>query len=85
MSCAPPEVRSAADVLLTTDELMALPRAIKICRDTLFRVKWIGRIALMVQTLAVISGAVGLLPLWGAALVDTGVAIGATLGLDDKA
>ncbi len=85
LSCAPPEVRSAADVLLTTDELTALPRAIKICRDTLFRVKWIGRIALMVQTLAVISGAVGLLPLWGAALVDAGVAIGATLGLDDKA
>lgn len=84
LSCSPPEARDAADVLLTTDELAALPRAIAVCRTAMIRLQWKGRIDLAVRLLALIGGIAGVLPMWGAALTQILLSVGTTLDLRDK-
>ena len=79
--CAPLEVRDAADVLLTTDELVALPRAIALCRLVMKRAKRKGWIGLGVDVIAIVCGIIGILPIWGAMLVQMILAAGATVGL----
>lgn len=80
LSSAPAEVQNAADVLLTTDELTALPRAIALCRTALERLQWKGRLGLVVKAAALILALTGLLPLWGAVLVEAGLAAVSLVG-----
>lgn len=75
LGSAPPEVQNAADILLTADELAALPRAVALCRAAITRLRWKGRVGLAIKAAAILLALTGLLPLWGAALAETGLAV----------
>ncbi len=84
LGSAPPEVQNAADILLTTDELATLPRAVALCRGVTTRLRWKGRVGLAVKAAAVLLVLTGLLPLWGAVLVETGLAVLSLFGTGSR-
>ena len=77
-------MQNAADILLTTDELATLPRAVALCRGVTTRLRWKGRVGLAVKAAAVLLVLTGLLPLWGAVLVETGLAVLSLFGTGSR-
>lgn len=69
----------AADLVIMTDELSKLPKAIKISRKTLRIVKENIVFAIGVKVIVLILGAFGIAPMWLAVFADVGVAIIAIL------
>lgn len=63
----------AADAVLTTNNLNALPKAIKIARKTNFTIKAILIFALTVKLAVIVSAILGYAAIWLSVIADTGV------------
>jgi len=69
----------AADVIIMDDNPAKIPAAIKIAQKTLFIVKENIIFALVIKTLFLGLGAIGLMTMWGAVFADVGVTLIAVL------
>ena len=65
----------SADMVLSSENLSTLPRAVKLCRSTIKTVKANIALSLAVKVLVITLAAVGIAPLWLAVLADTGVCL----------
>ncbi|MBQ9515879.1 MAG: HAD-IC family P-type ATPase, partial [Ruminococcus sp.] len=65
----------SADMVLSAENLSALPKAIRICRRTMATVGLNIAFSLFVKALVIILAACGIAPLWLAVVSDTGVCL----------
>jgi Cd2+/Zn2+-exporting ATPase len=65
----------SADMVLSSENLTTLPRAVRLCRSTMKTVKANIALSLSVKALVITLAAVGIAPLWLAVLADTGVCL----------
>ena len=65
----------SADTVLSSGNLSALPRAVRLCRSTIGAVKVNIAFSLAVKALVIALAAFGIAPLWLAVLSDTGVCL----------
>lgn len=65
----------AADIVITTDELDRLPKALELSRHTMSVAKQNIFFALSVKAVVLVLGALGLASMWAAVFADVGVAI----------
>lgn len=65
----------SADMVLSAENLSALPKAIRICRRTMATVGLNIASSLFVKALVIILAACGIAPLWLAVVADTGVCL----------
>lgn len=65
----------AADIVLSSESLSALPGAVRISRDTMKTVKMNIAFSLLVKAIVIILAVAGIAPLWLAVLSDTGVCL----------
>ena len=63
----------SADAVLTSDNLTALPKAIKIAKKTVATVKFNIAFALIIKALVIILAFFGIAAIWMSVIADTGV------------
>ena len=65
----------SADMVLSAENLSALPKAIRICRRTMATVGLNIAFSLLIKVLVITLAAFGIAPLWLAVVADTGVCL----------
>ena len=65
----------SADMVLSAENLSALPKALRLCRSTMRTVKGNIAFSLLVKALVITLAACGIAPLWLAVIADTGVCL----------
>jgi Cd2+/Zn2+-exporting ATPase len=65
----------SADMVLSSENLRALPRAVRLARKTLFTVKANITFSLIVKAVIILLAVISIAPLWLAVLSDTGICL----------
>ena len=65
----------SADMVLSAENLSALPKAVRVCRATMRTVKTNIAFSLSVKALVILLAVIGFAPLWLAVIADTGVCL----------